>query len=765
MSDALLTHIRVIELSSATATNLACQFLAEAGADVIKVEAPGGDPRRAEPGFAVWNRSKRSVVLNLDDHAQRDQLSALLETADLFIHDLTPQQSQGLGLDEAALQKQHPALISVNISGMPVGHPDDEMPCVDSLVLAEGGFFDYLEPVRRESGPVYLRFPLGTHCAAYLAAVGAVARLRARDQGAGVGSVRTSLLQGAMVPLLMLCHRAEKPTQGVKPPPKNPINQLVECSDGVWLHLMSPCDHAPSVKAAIEKLDPALRQRENAKLPYYMQHMPSFMLYPLIFKERPSKEWLAELWTHDVAVDAAAPLGQLYFDEQARLNGYVVEVDDPTWGRTLQPGSPLAIDPPPGIKWPMRPAGADTEAVLAELEAMPRRCAASSGASLEQPLAGLRVLDIGNFLAGPLATELLAELGATVIKLEATSGDPMRWAEWAFCGAQRGKRCIAADLKNPGARSIIERLVRWADVVHHNLRMPAAEKLGLGYDALRAINPAIIYSHVNAYGPKGPRSGWPGFDQMMQSAAGWERECAGEGNAPAWVRFGMTDHICALSSLLATVLALYQRDRTGQGQSVSASLLGATAITQGETLARPDGEILPYPRLDADQTGVSPRQRIYRCADGWLSLFAPDEAGYDQLLEDVDATSTAALEAYFGKQPVNAAIARCRAYGIYAVSVRTEAGDGVFLDEEIFRRLGLVHTYTHPIYGNFEMLGQYWHFGGMKPKLDMPPPTLGQHTSELLHELGFGPEEIAAMKAARVVVETNSMSASLAGNG
>lgn len=764
MSDSLLAQVRVVELTSATAASLACQFLAEAGAEVIRIEPPGGDPRRSEPSFAVWNRSKRSIVLDLGETPQRQHLDTLLASADLLVHDLTPQRARTLQLDDAQLQQRFPHLIAVGLTGMPVGHPDEEMPCVDSLVLAQGGFFDYLKPQRRDDGPVYLRFPLGTHCAAYLAAVGAIARLRARDQGAGAGAVHTSLLQGAMVPLLMLCQRAEKPTPGLATPPRDLINQLVECGDGVWLHIMSPCDHVPSVKAAIDRLDPELRKTESAKLPYYMQHMPSFMLYRIIFKQRSSEEWLADLWAGDVAVDAARPLGQLYFDEQARVNGYVVEVNDPQWGKTLQPGSPLAIEPPTRIRWPARPAGADTEAVLAELERMPRREAVAATNDPRQPLAGIRVLDFGNFLAGPLATELLAELGATVIKLEATGGDQMRWAEWAFCGAQRGKRCIAVDLKNPASRPIIERLVRWADIVHHNLRMPAAEKLGLGYEALRAINPAIIYSHVNAYGPKGPRRGWPGYDQMMQSAAGWEMECAGEGNAPAWVRFGMTDHICALSSLLATVLALYHRDRTGTGQSVSASLLGATAITLGETLGRADGSVLPYPRLDADQTGVSPRQRIYRCADGWLSLLAEGEAEFERLLQATGAASVDALEHHFAGQPVATAIARCRDCGVHAVPVRTGAEEAAFLDDAEFRRLGLVHSYEHPVYGRFELLGQYWHFAGMQPKLDLPPPTLGQHTGEILREMDFGDAEIAAMRESRLVAETTSMSIPTAQN-
>ncbi|MET0379951.1 MAG: CoA transferase, partial [Spongiibacteraceae bacterium] len=722
MPQGLLHAIRILDISSGNAVAMATQLLAEVGADVIKIESCSGSATRSQPAFAVLNRSKRNVALDIDDAGQRPQLDALLASADVLLHDLTPAQAHQLQLDDASLKQHFPNLIAAAVTGMPIGHPLENMPPLDALVLAQGGLFDTVQASNRE-GPIYLRFPLGEQCAAYLAAIGVMARLHVRNQGGGVDNVHTSLLQGALTPMLMHWHRAEHPTPQLIPAPKDHINLLLPCADGVWLHIMSSADHCPTIQAECEKLGAETCARLRATNETYMANVPSFPIYRLIFPKRTSREWLDELWAHDVAVDAALDFGQLYFDEQARINGYVVEVDDPQWGKTLQPGLPLSVTPPALIQWPTRALGADTEALLRELGTQPRSPDVPPRTkNLKQPLEGLRVLDLGNFLAGPLAATLMADLGATVIKLEATSGDQMRWGEWAFCGAQRGKRCIALDLKNPESRPVIERLVRWADVVHHNLRMPAAEKLGLGYENLRAINPGIIYCHVSAYGPIGPRRNWPGFDQMMQSAAGWEVLCAGEDNPPKWLRLGMTDHICALSSLLATMLAVYHRDRTGEGQFVRASLLGASALAMAETMARATGEVLPFARLDKNQTGISPQQRIYHCADGWVSLVASADA-YTNLLRDFAADSVVALEQGFSRLVVAAALQRIANSGAHGARVTTN--DSNFLDDADYQRLGLVARYSHPVYGRFEQVGVLWNFPDMPAKLERSAPTLG----------------------------------------
>src|SRR5439155_7566681 len=139
---------------------------------------------------------------------------------------------------------------------------------------------------------------------------------------------------------------------------------------------------------------------------------------------------------------------------------------------------------------------------------------------------------------------------------------------------------------------------------------------------------------------------------VFQSSSGWELEGAGEGNPPMWHRFGMMDHQCAMASLVATLLGLYRRDETGEGQFVAASLLGASVMTASETLLRADDTLAPYARLDGDQMGVSDTQRLYRCADGWVAIVADRPGAYDKLLHETDSRDAAALATRLQARPI-----------------------------------------------------------------------------------------------------------------
>jgi crotonobetainyl-CoA:carnitine CoA-transferase CaiB-like acyl-CoA transferase len=564
MSAQILDGIRVLELAQGMAAPVAAMLLAESGADVIKIEPPGGDPTRAKSGFAVWNRSKRSVVLDLTSEGGRAELGRLLESADVLIHDLGPKAAVASGLDDATLSARHPQLIICSVPAFPVPHPDADRVARDTLVLARAGILDEQQAVER-AGPTFLRIPLCSIGAWHLAAAGVVARLIARERDGIGGPAHTSLLQGALVPLTMHWARAERPTQSfARGMPKDAGDSLFQCGDGLWIHLMANPDGSPLMQEVFAEMgEEGVRQANARHKPGQMgASHPNYGANVEALTKRPRQEWLESLWASDVPVQPCLALGELYFDEQANVNGYVVEVEDPEWGTTRQPGHPYATVPSSRVKGPAPTLGQHTEEVRSE--------EGSAGFEVrgtctgKPPLDGLKVLDFGNFLAGPLAAMLMADLGADVIKLEATTGDMMRHSvERVFSGCQRGKRGIALNLKHPDTRPVVEKLVQWADVVHHNLRYPAARRLRIDYESLKELNPKLIYCHTSSYGPKGPRADWPGFDQLFQASSGWEYEGAGEGNRPMWHRFGMMDHQNALASLTATLLAIYHRMRTG----------------------------------------------------------------------------------------------------------------------------------------------------------------------------------------------------------
>ncbi|MBB3860909.1 crotonobetainyl-CoA:carnitine CoA-transferase CaiB-like acyl-CoA transferase [Novosphingobium hassiacum] len=742
---AILAGVRIVDLSTNHAAGLAAMLLAEVGAEVVRIEPPSGDPERGTPNFAVIHRSKGSLVLDLKSPDGSGELTRLLAAADVLIHDRMPGDLDGF-FDNANLAAQFPDLISSHIGSWPTGHPLAGTPVDEALAMAQAGFCDEQRSAQRE-GPVYLRFLLGEGGAAYLSAAGIVARLIARDKTGRGGAADTSLVQGALTSVIMFWHRAERETQSLRDGRNKNIPYFTfQCSDGEWLHVMSSPDHAPKMKEGLDALDPHVRAEAVAQKSFPV--LPSWGANEIVFRTRPRQEWLDELWAHDVSVQPCLSMGEAYFDEQARANGYVVAIDDPVLGRTLQPGSPLQVNPPAQVRNPA-PVIDDARAVVARWAPRPLRAAA--GTTLRMPLEGVKVLDLGNFLAGPFAPMIMAMMGAEVIKLEAASGDQMRWVEWSFTACQRGKRAIAVDLKNPAGRKVLERLVKWADIVHHNLRMPAARKLGLDYETLRAINPRIVYAHVSSYGPTGPRKDWPGYDQLFQAACGWEYESAGPGNPPIWNRFGMMDHQCAMASLVATLLALHHRDRTGEGSAVAASLLGAGLLTLRETVVLPDGSIAPYPQLDGDQMGLSPQRRLFCCADGWIMTVTESAGAYDRLLEIAGVDDIAGLERHFIQTSVAVALAEVAAAGGAAVEAMRDQRLP-FLDNPANRAARLVATYPHRIYGQFDQVGAFLDFHDMDVKLDRAPPVTGEHSRELLAEFGFTPTEIAEMLDCGLVV-------------
>ncbi len=406
--------------------------------------------------------------------------------------------------------------------------------------------------------------------------------------------------------------------------------------------------------------------------------------------------------------------------------------------------------PAPGL-------GQHTDEVLAERwDAGPVRAAdrvARPGVDpARSPLQGLRVLDLGNFLAGPLGPMLLADLGAEVVKVEATTGDQMRPIQRVFASCQRGKRGVALDLKSPDAQPALEALVRWADVVHHNLRRPAARRLGIDEDAIRAISPDVVSCHASSYGPLGERADWPGYDQLFQACAGWEVLGGGEGNDPMWFRFGFMDHLCAMGSTVATLLAVLERDRTGRGQHVTGSLLGAAVLTNGETYLDRSGAAVEVATVDGDQMGTSPGHRLYPLADGWLALAACSPDHLAATCSALGVSGVDGLEASFARAPVRETVEALRAAGVPCERVGLDQGAS-FLDDPLIRSLGLVTSYPHAEWGALEQVGAFWGLGDLEVSLDRAPPALGQHTVEVLLEAGMDPADIDVLVAGAVAVQ------------
>ena len=245
------------------------------------------------------------------------------------------------------------------------------------------------------------------------------------------------------------------------------------------------------------------------------------------------------------------------------------------------------------------------------------------GRSLAYALDGIRVLDLGTAVAGPFGTMLLGDLGADVIKIEPVSAAVGSPGDATWVSGARGKRCIAVNLKEADGQEILRRLIATADVLHYNLRPGVAERLGFGYEEVRKLNPSLVFCHLTAYGSTGPMADQPGTDQMAQALCGLEYEqgASSSGGHPTWYRFGMTDAVSGMLSVLGVVQALYRREQSGEGQVVETDILSAGMLLASDEFVGPAGLVRRTP-LDIGQTGLGPYYRLYETQQGWVCIAA-----------------------------------------------------------------------------------------------------------------------------------------------
>ncbi|QNO26982.1 CoA transferase [Sphingopyxis sp. OPL5] len=729
----MLGDLRIVEIGEGMAVQVAGLMMSELGADVLKVERPGGDPARGTAPFANWNRGKKSLGLDLDTPEGLTALDDRLAGADALLHQFTPARAKALGLDDASLAARHPHLVVTAITGSPANHPDVERSDDELLVAARVGAMYENDGYR--PGPIVYRYQQGSWSAAHLAAAGLLARLVMRLQTGQGGPAHTSIFQGFLATLPLVWARNSEgpmPNPLTYPSGARPISQqLFQCQGGDWLQIMDPTrqfDYAtmPTMWDVMAETDVDLETEAGQAA---------------AFKLRPLDNWLADLRAADIAAEPAFPMGEMLRHDDVEANAYVVEVDDPDLGRTRQPNVPFHTDAdlPQGRPAPRLGEGGDT--------IWTAKPAPASNAAPAEVLEGVRVLDLGMFLAGPMGPSMMGDMGANVIKVEALTGDRIRFMHRYYQAAARSKRSLALDLTKPEAQPILERLIQWAELVHHNMRFKGAAKLGLSEEGIRQYNPDVAFNYASAYGQRGARGNWPGYDSIFNAIAGWEFENGGEGNKPIFNRPGTMDVSTAQSCLVELMASLYARRTTGRGYTTQTSLLGMAAFTQGERLIGADGELTETYHLTSDQTGFSPYHRIFECVDGWVAVAAlkPDQqAAMRDLLGDDFAAAAK-------DRTANDLLASLEAAGVPADAVNFENAMHRFFDDPRNRELNLVSVLPQPLYGIVEQPGAFWNFGEIPVVFKRCCPAVGEHSDEILREIGYSDEEIAAFREAKIV--------------
>jgi crotonobetainyl-CoA:carnitine CoA-transferase CaiB-like acyl-CoA transferase len=453
----------------------------------------------------------------------------------------------------------------------------------------------------------------------------------------------------------------------------------------------------------------------------------------------------------------------------------VVEVDDPEVGPIRHAGSLLDFSATPGaISGPAPRSGQHTDEVLDEAGAQaagPVTAPGPAGRHLDHPLEGVRVLDLGLGVAGPFTGRALADLGADVIKVHALHDT--YWAGTHMgLGTNRGKRSIALNLKHEGGRAALDKLIAQADVLTVNWRPGAAARLGIDYETLQKHYPSLVYCNTRGY-EKGPRSDLPGTDQNAAALTGseWEDGACDAGNPPMWSRSNMGDTGNALLAAIAIAAALYHRDRTGEGQEVSTSIVNAGLLHTSYAWIHADGRPGDWEHVDGQQFGLSPFYRLYECSDGrWLFLAAVSDQERERLAtvvgEDVPGlgdgradgdtadndTVAKALAAYFLERPASQLFAELDAWGV-PVEIVDEEFCRTLFDDADARASELVSTTWAGNVGRFEDPGLLVNLSPAKPVIQRGPSLCGEHTRQLLKEHGYSDDDVDALAAAGAVLD------------
>jgi crotonobetainyl-CoA:carnitine CoA-transferase CaiB-like acyl-CoA transferase len=283
----------------------------------------------------------------------------------------------------------------------------------------------------------------------------------------------------------------------------------------------------------------------------------------------------------------------------------------------------------------------------------------------------------------------------------------------------------------------LRELVARADVVQHNMRYEAAERLRIDWASLRELNPRLVYCHTRGF-ETGPRESLPGNDQTGGCLAGVQYEDGGmaRGGRPLWSFTSLGDTGNGFLSAIAIVQALAHRDRTGEGQFCTTSIVNAQLLVASTAVARPDGTGFPRPRLDAMQTGFSPLHRLYECAEGWLCVVAAEEEQAAALRRVLGAARDEELEARFRTKPAADWFPALDAAGV-PVEIE-DPGFALHLhDDPEAQKRRLTVSYQHPFVGRLDQVGLLYTLSETPGRIQGPPLVVGQHTRELMRELGY----------------------------
>ena len=736
-----LAGLRVLDFGQYVAGPLAAVLLGDQGAEVIHIDPPGG-PRLAGVPDAFFNRGKRRVILDLGQASDLAVAHRLIATADVVIENFRPGTLTRLGLNLAELRVASPGLITCSMPGFGADDPRAPLRTFEGIVAAATA---NCEPRNGEEPPgwdwdrpTYSALPLASSFAAYLAALSIVMALIARR--------RTGRGQQIDVPLFdamftLIGHSGAYADQrGLRPP--RGIHQrgagAFRCADGRYVQFDTASPrHLPWFARAAGVLgawEPELLDLTANLHPEVNERLHTRMRE--LFATRTASEWEELGNAAGAAIGFVRTPAEWIGTDHARQTHAVAEVCDPEYGPLWCAGLPVSLsafgDP---VVRPRRLPGADTDAVRAEAESLPPAGPAHEAPGpepgLRRPLAGLRVLDLGLALAGPTCGRLLAEFGAEVVKISAPGAGVSGYLN-------RGKDSLLLDLGPLAGQEVYWRLVEHADVVLENFSPGTADRLAIGYPEVCARRPDIVYTSISCYGLGGPWTRRRGWERQGQAVTGiMERTGLPSVLGP----YNIVDIGTGILGALATALALYYRQLTGNGQLASASLAQTATYHQAAFMFAFPGYTPAEPR-GYQALGEGPLQRYYRGRDRWFFLAARPEdlpslvrvAGLSAPDGLAGQALEAGLEKAFAADDADDIVGRLTDAGI-AAHVVVPLAD--LMTDSLVRARGLSVTQDVAEVGPCTMPGISPHLSGTPARVGQAPRRPGADARAVLAGVGL----------------------------
>jgi len=639
--------IRIIDLTQGMCGSLATMILGDYGAEVIRLEPPGGDPMWEHPAYLLWQRGKKSVSLDWHSTEGRAQARQLLQGADIFIESLRPGEAAGLGLDYDGLHAANPALIYYSLSAFGQTGPQSQLKAYDGIVNAKSG------RMRDQIGwqkhrPTYRAVNDISYHAAMFMVQSLVAALRVRSETGRGQKLEGTLLSGVSAPnnnwrlfdgqeIPADLYPGELSKEAVArgeltadrhesdPYTANPSQICLETKDGRWImhsHIQQDLFDAWIDAIGFSWIREDDRYKKAPNIPDHDARIALNLQIFEKFKEKTADEW-REIYRQnpDCAGEIMQTTQEALHHEQFRANGHIVEVNDPRVGRVEQIG-PFArmSETPARIELPAPVPGQHTAEVLGEAP-RPAPQIAPKGGNPARPLEGVTVLECASWLAAPFAGALLADLGATVIKVEPLHGDPYRRmpTNENMIRAFQGKQNIGLNLKAEEGLKIFYELVERADIVMHNYRPGVPERLKIDYETLKQIKPDLVYVYAGSYGSTGPDRFRAAFNPTMGAFSGNSVFQSGDGNKPKGDQ--SPDPIGGSGVATGMMLGLAARILTGKGQYIETSMMNSNVYCNSDDAFSYQGK--PARRVpDEAQLGLEATYRLYETADGWIFVAA-----------------------------------------------------------------------------------------------------------------------------------------------